>query len=100
MTLTLELPQELEHELVGEANQVGLSLAEYTLRLLLLRPLLATPPQSGADLVAYWQNAGLLGMRSDIPDSQQHARQLRARAEQRPQKGNSNVSNRLQSCLS
>jgi hypothetical protein len=85
MVLTLELPKELESALVNEAEQVGLSLPEYTLRLLLSRPLLKTAPKSGAELVAYWQKAGVIGMRSDITDSQQHARKLRAKAEHRQQ---------------
>ncbi|HJT32514.1 MAG TPA: hypothetical protein VJ783_10760 [Pirellulales bacterium] len=34
MTLTLELPSELESELAAEAAQFGLSLPEYALRLL------------------------------------------------------------------
>jgi hypothetical protein len=85
MILTLELPKELESDLVSEAKQLGLSLPDYTVRLLLSRPLLKTAPQSGAELVAYWQNAGVIGMRSDIDDSQQHARKLRAQAERREQ---------------
>ena len=87
MILTLELPKELENDLVDEAEQFGLSLPKYTLCLLLARPLLKTTPKSGAELVAYWQNAGVIGMRSDIDDSQQHARQLRAQAERQRQDG-------------
>lgn len=83
MTLTLELPTELETDLLDEAAALGLSLPEYTLRLLLARPVLKAAPQTGAELVAYWQNAGVIGMRHDIDDSQQHARKLRARAERR-----------------
>ncbi|MCB8946084.1 MAG: hypothetical protein H6658_20255 [Ardenticatenaceae bacterium] len=77
MTLILELPRELEHELENEAEQVGLSLSEYALRLLRARAMLSVSPKTGADLVAYWQNAGLIGTRPDISDSQEHARQLR-----------------------
>jgi hypothetical protein len=83
MTLVLELPRELENELANEAQQIGLSLSEYTLRLLWARPTLPSAPQTGADLVAYWQNAGLIGSRPDILDSQEHARQLRQQAEKR-----------------
>ena len=35
-------------------------------------------PQTGAELVAYWQVAGLIGTRNDIADSQEYARKLRA----------------------
>jgi hypothetical protein len=47
--------------------------------------LLQTTPKNGAELVNYWQQAGVIGMRSDISDSQQHARKLRAKAERRRQ---------------
>ena len=85
MILALELPKELEYDLASEAKQLGLSLPDYTLRLLLARPLLKTVPKSGAELVAYWQDAGVIGMRNDITDSQQQARKLRVRAERRRQ---------------
>lgn len=55
-------------ELVEEAEQLGLSLPEYTLRLLFLRPPLQSRPQTGAELVAYWQDAGLIGA---WPDKQE-----------------------------
>jgi hypothetical protein len=77
MTLILELPRELEHELANEAQQIGLSLSEYKLRLLSARPTLPLSPKTGADLVAYWQNAGLIGSRPDITDSQEHVLHLR-----------------------
>lgn len=83
MTVTLELPEELEADLVNEAAQLGLSLPQYTLRLLLARPALKNTPQTGAELVAYWQNVGVIGMRPDIGDSQQHARGIRTHAEKR-----------------
>jgi hypothetical protein len=83
MTLTLELPQELEKELATEAAQYGLPLPDYALRLLSDRQTVIPAPKTGAELVAYWQNAGLIGNRSDIADSQIHARRLRAEAEKR-----------------
>ncbi|MCA9995504.1 MAG: hypothetical protein KDE56_07150 [Anaerolineales bacterium] len=83
MILTLELPKELESELADEANQLGLSLSEYTLRVLFSRPMVQAPPKTGGDLVAYWQDAGLIGTRPDIRDSLQHARKIREQAEKR-----------------
>ena len=83
MTITLHLPQELEHELSGEAAQLGLSLSEYALRILSRKPPIRTTPKTGAELVAYWQATGLVGTRTDITDSQQHARAIRAEAEKR-----------------
>jgi hypothetical protein len=81
MTLTLELPGELEADLSAEAARLGLSLPEYVLRFLSAGRLVTPAPRNGAELVAYWEREGLLGTRPEIADSAQHARDLRARAE-------------------
>lgn len=83
MSITLELPQELESELSVEAAQLGLSLSEYILRVLSTASITGKKPKTGAELVEYWQNEGLIGTRPDILDSQAHARQLREQAERR-----------------
>lgn len=83
MTLILELPKDLEVALVSEAAQLGLPLPEYALRLLYWRQTAEKPLQSGADLIAYWQKAEVIGTRPDIEDSQSYARQLRSQAENR-----------------
>ena len=83
MSITLDLPQELESALATEATQMGLSLAEYVLRLLSTRSLVGPSPTTGAELVAYWQREGVIGTRPAITDSQAHARQLRHKAEKR-----------------
>jgi hypothetical protein len=84
MSLTLDLPDELEHELASEASQLGLSLPEYAVRLLSAPRFVGTgAPRTGPELVAYWQAAGVTGSRPDIADSQAHARGLRAKAERR-----------------
>ena len=83
MSITLDLPQELECELATEATQLGLSLTEYVLRLLSTRSLVSQLPTTGAELVAYWQREGVIGMRPEITDSQAHARQIRHQAERR-----------------
>jgi hypothetical protein len=85
MTLTLELPQDLEKALLAEATQLSLPLPEYMLRVLYLRPAIDSKPKTGADLVAYWQETNLIGNRQDIKDSQKYARELRAEAEKRNQ---------------
>jgi hypothetical protein len=87
MSITLDLPQELESELTTEATQLGLSLSEYVLCLLSTRPLVSPIPTTGAALVAYWQREGVIGMRPDITDSQAHARQLRHQREEREVNG-------------
>jgi hypothetical protein len=87
MTITLELPQQLERELSGEAAKLGLSLSEYALHLLSGRTFARVTPKTGSELVAYWQAAGLVGTRTDITDSPKHARTIRAEAERRTRRG-------------
>ncbi len=85
MTITLDIPKILEQELSDEATQIGVPLPEYIVQLLSLRPALNPQPKTGAELITYWQNAGVVGTRTDIKDSSQHARQIRAKAEKRIQ---------------
>ncbi len=86
MTVILDLPQELEHELSAEAARHGLSLSEYAVQLLAAGRPVRDIPKTGTELVDYWQSEGLIGSRSDIVDSQAHARTLRERAERRVRK--------------
>jgi hypothetical protein len=83
MTVTLDLPQTLVDELSGEAARQGLSLSEYTLRILSAGRKGTSEPQTGADLVAYWRSEGLVGTRPEIADSQAFAREIRLSAERR-----------------
>jgi hypothetical protein len=83
MTLSIELPEELETELVTEAERLGLSLSEYTLQLLRVRRPAGDLPRTGSDLVAYWRQENLIGTRPEIADSPAHARSLREQAERR-----------------
>lgn len=83
MSITLQLPPELESELAAEAAKLGLSLHEYALRLLSASRAPGSQPRDGAELVAYWQAAALIGTRPDIVDALAHARTLRSECEQR-----------------
>ena len=83
MTLTLELPQELEQKLSTEASRLGLPLEQYALRLLGDDSSLKRRPRNGAEVVAYWRRKGVIGSRPDIQDSQAHAREIRRQAERR-----------------
>jgi hypothetical protein len=86
VTLTLDLPHELEQELSAEAARLGLPLEEYALRVLAHGRLPAPDvelPRTGADILAYWEREDLLGTPSEITDPAEHARQLRQRAERR-----------------
>jgi hypothetical protein len=108
MTLTLDLPPDLEARLTSEAARRGLSPADYLLELVrsatpeapssepsvepdetedLLGPWPEDEPRptTPAEVVAYWEREGVLGIwadRTDIPDSPEYARQLRRQAEQ------------------
>ena len=83
MNISLELPSDLGNELSTEASRLKLPLTEYVLRLLSLRPDLQNQPKTGAELVTYWEKAGVINSRPDILNSQEHARQLRHQAETR-----------------
>jgi hypothetical protein len=83
MSLVLDLPPELQSELAGEAARLGLSLPEYVLRLLVTVRAPASPPRTGAELLAYWQAEGLIGTRPEIADPSGHARTVRRQAEKR-----------------
>ena len=84
MTLTLDLPQELERKLSAEAERLGLPLEQYALRRLDEAPTSTdSRPKDGAQLVAYWRREGVIGSRPDIENSQTHAREIRRRAERR-----------------
>ena len=85
MSITLDLPEELENELSAEASQLGLSLPEYILRVLSTGLIMGKTPNTGAELVEYWQSEGLIGTRPDIADSQVHARQIREQTQRRTQ---------------
>lgn len=83
MTLTLELPQDLERRLTVEATRLGLPLEKYALRLLHEAPKAETRLSTGAEVVAYWRREGVIGSRPEIEDSQAHARAVRRQAERR-----------------
>lgn len=83
MSINLDLPPELENQLFTEASQLNLPLSEYILRILSVRQVLANPPKTGAELVAYWQSEGVINSRPDITDSQAYARKLRHEAQTR-----------------
>ncbi|AVH72845.1 hypothetical protein [Nostoc sp. 'Lobaria pulmonaria (5183) cyanobiont'] len=83
MSINLDLPPELENELFTEASRLNLPLSEYILRILSVRQVLANPPRTGAELVAYWQSEGVINSRPDITDSQAYARKLRHEAQTR-----------------
>ena len=107
MTLTLELPPDLEARLNAEAARRGLAPTDYVLELVRS----ATPegpsldadgepdetedllvgvwpedeprPTTPAEIVAYWKRHGLIGTRPDIKDSVEYVREMRRKAETR-----------------
>jgi hypothetical protein len=106
MTLTLDVPHDLEARLTAEATRRGLSVAETLIELARSATSEAPPepdngteeadeallgtwpddeprPTNGAELVAYWQRHGLIGSRPEITDSLEHVRAMRRKAETR-----------------
>ena len=83
MSINLDLPPELENQLFTEPSRLNLPLSEYILRILSVRQVLANPPKTGAELVAYWQSEGVINSRPDITDSQAYAHKLRHKAQTR-----------------
>lgn len=83
MGLLLDLPDDLAATLATEATRLGLSLPDYAARLLASASPRPERVRSGAELIAYWQDAGVVGSRADLGDSQAHARSIRERAERR-----------------
>ncbi|MBD2415051.1 hypothetical protein FACHB389_32350 [Nostoc calcicola FACHB-389] len=63
MNINLDLPPELENELSTEASELNLPLFEYILWILSVRQVIANPPKTGAELVAYWQSEGIINSR-------------------------------------
>jgi hypothetical protein len=86
MTITIDLPRELERELSEAAARLGLPLAEYAVQILTANsgsPSDAAPRLSGAELVEYWAREGIIGSRPDIDDPVAFARELRNQAQNR-----------------
>ncbi|MGH3087443.1 MAG: hypothetical protein ACRDSJ_09020 [Rubrobacteraceae bacterium] len=83
MSITFDLPKELEDELSAEASRLGLSLPEYVVRILATASSRNFQPETGAQLVEFWRDEELVGSRPDITDSRTHARGLRRQAERR-----------------
>ena len=83
MSIVLELPPELESELAAEAAQLRLPLSEYAVRVLLTGRCSDQKPKNGAELLQYWQDAGVVGTRPEIADPSERARLLRQQAERR-----------------
>jgi hypothetical protein len=87
MSIALELPPNLASQLAVEARERGLSVTDYVLHLLARETPRAPTCKTGAELVAYWHSEGLIGTRTDITDSSEHARRLRQQAEARTREG-------------
>jgi len=83
MDLRLTLPPDLATHLSEAAARNGLPLDQYALDILSDSQQLSQTPKSGAELVAYWREKGLIGMRPDIADPVEHSRLLRRDAERR-----------------
>lgn len=107
MTMTLDLPPDLEERLNSAAARQGVSPDRFILDLVRSAVPEAPPaedgaepdsdasilsepwpedeprPTTGAELVAYWERHGLIGTRPDIKDSVDYVREMRRKAETR-----------------
>ena len=83
MSITIEVPPDVEAALWAEAERLHLPLAEYALRILSTRAAVGSHPQMGAEVVEYWRSEGVIASRPDISDGQSHARQIRRQVERR-----------------
>ena len=84
MGLHVNLSEGAQARLRTQAAALGMKLEDYASRLLLEGSV--TPPRpkmTGAEMVAHWEEAGVIGSRPDIKDSLAHARKLRRKAERR-----------------
>jgi hypothetical protein len=82
MTLSIELSEALEQRLQQEAAEHGMDAA--TLAQQLIERGLSETFKTGEEIIAYWEAEGVLGAwadRTDIGDSSEYARKLRAKAE-------------------
>jgi hypothetical protein len=83
MSLILNLPSDLENALTAEADRLHVPLHDYAVRLLAVNGPLSPKPLTGKEVIAYWEEQGLIGTRPDIADAAEHARALRNQAEKR-----------------
>jgi hypothetical protein len=86
MTMTLDLPPDLEARLTAEAARRGVSPEECLLEVLDTAVPREPHPLTPAEMVQQWEREGVIGIwadRTDLPESPEYARQLRHRAEQR-----------------
>jgi len=81
--VTITVSGNLEQKLLREAQQCGLDVNDYAMRLLSLTSSPSVKVTNGKELVTYWRKHGLIGCRTDIDDSLAHARSLRQRAQRR-----------------
>jgi len=85
MSLTIDLPPDLEAELAAEAAALRLPLPEYVVRVIAVGRPPNPMPRTGAEVLAYWEREGLLGTRTDITNPSEHVRSLREKSEKREQ---------------
>ena len=77
MSLTIDLPPDLEAELTAEAARLHMPLPEYVVFAVAFGRPPNPLPRTGAEMVAYWEREGLLGTRTDIKDPVEDVRALR-----------------------
>jgi hypothetical protein len=81
MTLTIELTPEQEAALQAQAQAAGMEASEYARELLASDLASARRPMTGAEMIAHWEQEGVIGSYGDPDvDSPELARRIRERA--------------------
>lgn len=81
MTITLELTPAEAAALTRKATAQGQRLPEYIQER--VKEIATEETPIGAQIVAQWEREGVIGYRTDITDSQEHARIIREKAQTR-----------------
>ena len=83
MALHVNLSKEAQARLRAQAAALGMNLEDYAARVLEGSATPLPTKMTGAEMVAFWERAGVIGSRPDIKDSVAYARRLRRKAERR-----------------
>jgi len=81
MNTILAIPDALEMELHAQAAKLGIPMPQFALQLLKSGLAAIEKPKSGAEMVDYWINLGLIGSRADILDTEACYRDLRRQSQ-------------------
>ena len=79
----MNLSKEAQTRLRAQAAALGMNIEDYAAKVLEGSATSQPTKMTGAELVEYWREAGVIGSLTDIKDSAAYARKLRRDAERR-----------------